>query len=604
MSTTPESGSREFELDLDLHFLPAWAQKPSTENTYAKYEGGDDRRPRFGDRREARRGDRPPRRDGGRPQRSDARGDRRGGPRRDREGGARPPERPRYEAPTLPIDLTVSIIPEDKGVESLARQIRLTGRAYPLFDIAFLILKKPDRYNVRYTVNKKPDAQTPQCLYLCDLDETIWVTEQEATDHVLNKFFSTFYEIEKTPSDPPKGTYTFVAQCGVSGTILGPPNYHDYQNKVRKLHAERFSRMPFEAYKSRIKIVRDEAIVKKWLEDQSWKIEYVCLNMPDPLKLGTREEVERHFRETHLPNVIKRVESHTVSGAAVQGLPSRSLQSLARRAWEEQNRFPLKVVNVLSQQFASHGLQFFKVNKTVTHVAAARPRYLDLDVTPVSEGIKRIVEFIRTTPNCSRRKILEALAPGVPLQPTPSTEPGTAEVTPPTPEAAAVVADLHWLIHEGHVIEFANGVIELAKRPAPRPPKPEPAKNAQQGAASAASAASAGEGKTAEVEQSDEAAAGEVTGEEHGVADTAERNAPAPVEASDAPSDPERKAAEPTAPAETAPVEQRSGDGSAVTAHNSESGQPQPAQDRAPELPVEPPVDEPAHAGESQAKRE
>jgi hypothetical protein len=36
-----------------------------------------------------------------------------------------------------------------------------------------------------------------------------------------------------------------------------------------------------------------------------------------------------------------------------------------------------------------------------------------------------------------------------------------------------VVADLHWLIHEGHVIEFANGIIETAKKPAPKPPKPE-----------------------------------------------------------------------------------------------------------------------------------
>ena len=36
-----------------------------------------------------------------------------------------------------------------------------------------------------------------------------------------------------------------------------------------------------------------------------------------------------------------------------------------------------------------------------------------------------------------------------------------------------MVADLHWLIHEGHVIEFANGIIETAKKPAPKPPKPE-----------------------------------------------------------------------------------------------------------------------------------
>jgi hypothetical protein len=39
----------------------------------------------------------------------------------------------------------------------------------------------------------------------------------------------------------------------------------------------------------------------------------------------------------------------------------------------------------------------------------------------------------------------------------------------------AIVADLHWLVHQGHVIEFANGALETAKKPLPRPPKPAPA---------------------------------------------------------------------------------------------------------------------------------
>jgi hypothetical protein len=357
-------------------------------------------------------------------------------------------------------------------VESLARQIRLTGRAYPLFDIAFLILKKPDRYTVRFSVIKKADGQIAQALFVCALDDTLWLSEPEAVDYVLGKHFATFYQAEKTPTDPPKGTYTFVAQCGMSGTILGPPNYHDYQNKLRKLHQERFSRMPFEVFKSRIKIVRDEVVVKKWLEDQSWKTEYVCLNVPETLKLGTRDEVEQHFRQTHLPNVVKPVESHALSGTAAQALPTAALQRLVRRSWDEQMRFPLRIVNVLSQQFAGHGLQFFKVNKTVTHVAVARPRYLDMEATPVSEGVKRIVDFIQATPNCTRRKILEALVPTP--SPAGATSPAPGTEPPPTPEMAAVISDLHWLIHQGHVIEFAKGLIELAKKPLPKPPKPEP----------------------------------------------------------------------------------------------------------------------------------
>ena len=43
----------------------------------------------------------------------------------------------------------------------------------------------------------------------------------------------------------------------------------------------------------------------------------------------------------------------------------------------------------------------------------------------------------------------------------------------PTPEQTAVMVDLHWLIHQGAVLEFADGRMETAKKPAPKPPKPE-----------------------------------------------------------------------------------------------------------------------------------
>src|SRR6185295_12665302 len=207
------------------------------------------------------------------------------------------------------------------------------------------------------------------------------------------------------------GTYTFVAQCGISGTILGPPNYHDYQNKLRKLHQERFARMPFDMFKSRIRIVRDEPVVKKWLEEQSFKTEYTALNVPETIKFATREEVEAHFKATFLPNIIKQEDTVSLSGPEAQALQNRPFPALIRRAWDEQSRFPIKVVNVLSQQFARYGLHFFKVNKSVTHVAVARPRYLDMEATPVSDSVRKIVLFVETHPKTTRRKLIQEFAP-------------------------------------------------------------------------------------------------------------------------------------------------------------------------------------------------
>jgi hypothetical protein len=356
----------------------------------------------------------------------------------------------------------------------------MTGRAYPLYEIAWMILQRPERLSVVFNIKKNAEGKPVQPLFVCALDDTLWLSENEAIAHVLQKHFATFYQAERTATEPPKGKYTFVAQCGMSGVVLGPPNHHDYQNQLRKLHAERFARLPFDEYKARVKIVRDETVVKKWIDEQSWKTEYLCLNLPEPLKLANLEEVEKHFRETHKENIIKPVETHTLSGTAARNLRSSELTRLVRSVWEDQKRFPLQIATVLSQQFASRGLQFFKVNRTLTHVSVARPYFLDMEATPVSEGVKRIVDFINANPKCTRRKLTDALAPTAarPIAPTPEATPGEnavpAPAPQPTPEQTAVISDLHWLVHQGHVIEFANGLLETAKKPLPKPPKAEP----------------------------------------------------------------------------------------------------------------------------------
>jgi hypothetical protein len=492
----------EVDIDLEKLFLPAWAQEAPSANRYAKFAG--EPAEREDRQREGRRGGPRPEpfgeRRGPRPPRSGPKfGDRKKGfPRSDDRRDDRR-ERELREPPVPLPEITVTFLPDENGVESLARQVKMTGRAYPLFQIAQIVLQKPERYAVQLAVKKKPDGAIAQPLFLCALDDTPWLNEDEAIAHVLKIHFATFYSAERTATEPPKGKYTFVAQCGMSGIILGPPNYHDYQNQLRKLHTERFSKMPFDVFKSRVKIVRDEEVVKKWVEEQSFKTEYVCLNVPEPLKLASLEEVEKHFRTVHKDTIIKPVESHTVGGVLSRNLRSRELQRLVRNDWERQKYFPLQLATGLSRQFATHGLHFFKVNKTFTHVSVARPQFLDLETTPVSESIKRIVGHINAHPKCTRRQLIEALAPS-PKKPTvievkPAAPPadgaekppegGTPNAEPsrvvrdgttnaePTPEQTAVIGDLHWLVHQGHVIEFADGRMDTAKKPAPRPPKPE-----------------------------------------------------------------------------------------------------------------------------------
>ena len=156
------SSTLENDLDLEKLFLPSWAQEQPAGNRFEKYtgtEGDQPERRRGGPRGDSfgggGRGDSRPRTGsgprpggpgggGGGARFGGGGGDRRkDGPRRDDRGGDRF-QRPERPAPPAPLpEIAVTIAPVEHGVESLARQIRVTGRAYPLFQIAQLVLDKP-----------------------------------------------------------------------------------------------------------------------------------------------------------------------------------------------------------------------------------------------------------------------------------------------------------------------------------------------------------------------------------------------------------------------------------------------------------------------------
>lgn len=490
----------ETEFGLEKMFLPEWAVKPPTPAQYSSYTAEEEKK-------RGRKGEFPRRRERERqaPAAERARAGK-GEQRRERRR-----KRDRRDRTPLPR-VKVNIILDDETVDAIVRQIKRIGRAFPLFELARKALDYPDRQLVKFEVIKKQDGTPVQPLYLCLLDNTLWLSEMEAIDYVLDKHFSTFYQAERTQIEPPKGKYTFVAQCSLSGVILGPPNHHDYQLKLRKLHAERFSHIPFDEYKMKIKIVRDEEIIKKWIEEQSYRTEYITLNVPEPIRLLSREEVVQHFKQTHLPTIIQQVDSYVMPGPASRNIECAPLQRLVRKHWQEQRRFPMKLAVFLSQKFAEQGLQFFKWDKRITYVAISRPRYLDLEESPVSENVKKIIEFIKEHPGCNRHDVIEALAPSpkkieikvdvekpAETQPAATGETATAQpeqsaeqVSTPseqgqqtqaaqteqqpveeefTPEQLAVIADIHWLVHQGHIIEFYNGKMYVAKKPAPKPQK-------------------------------------------------------------------------------------------------------------------------------------
>ena len=665
-------------IDLSQMFRPSWTTETAgtsdaTARLAAKFDEGD--RPARGDRhdRQGRPGGRGPRRDGERDPRRE--GPRNAGPRgnggqggnggegrdrgprpegrrdgkagggrgRDDRRGARDPRERRPEPPQQPVleGWKLDLVAEEPAIEGIAKQVRSRAKAYPLFELARLIVQLSDRYSVKLT----PESDQTAGLFRVKRDGSLWTSRKEAVNHLLAKHLGQFYRKSSVAIEPPKGAFTVVAQCGMSGVLLGPPNHHEYTSRVISLHASRFKNMPFEVYKSRIRMVRDEALIEQWKSEQSTKTIYIPMTpgseqeapaAEEPAVAPTAESVitteavaatevaegtespaadeitpaaaseesataeapagepapesaesdvaeeqavaeevvaeegtapatseegglsleqaTAHFQEHHAENEVEAAEGEIIlSGRAALHDSTQLLRELLLKNLREMDRFPLPLAQAVGKELTGRGLQLFKSHKKIIHVSMARPRYLDREATPIGENFRAILEYLEAHPNQRRDKQWTALlalrtetaetaAPAAPegSQGTEGSEAAAAVIVETAPEAApdaetmkkreqALGADLLWLLHQGHVIDFAMGNLQAATRPAPKQPsKKDSAAAATAAAAATESTDGAVIGNSEEVIVSGSAEHSEI-GESDMISETAEATAEAPA---------------------------------------------------------------------------
>jgi hypothetical protein len=170
----------------------------------------------------------------------------------------------------------------------LTRHIRETFRSFPVSDLAKMVLEARERYRIRFT------ATEPVRLNQCLADGSLWLSREEAISHLLSgPALEHYYTAEDIQVDPPAGNFAVIAVCGMSGVVLGPPNHHEYQRNIARLHRERFSDMPLERFKSRIRMESGEEILEKWREQVSRVRQYRIKpdDQPSPVEETPVEEV-------------------------------------------------------------------------------------------------------------------------------------------------------------------------------------------------------------------------------------------------------------------------------------------------------------------------
>lgn len=455
------------DLILELNFVPQWARKPPSQHTYFDDRGRDGgqrrgfrdarRRPqrergRDRDRGDRRRGPRPPgERDGGGrgapgrrrpPSRDGVQGqDRAEGQYAERDAGParhRPPHREHFE----PTPVMVSFLPKPKGLSFVVHRIHSSRRSYPLAELAGVFLSNPDYCEVKVEARRGSDRLR---VYQCKKCRMAALSNEQIASHVLSAHMEEHFAREEIVGEAPAGSFVCVAKCGLSGTLLGPPNHHSYAEKLQEIHQARYGGMSLDEYRSHIEMVRDPEAVEQWRQQSRNHVRYELKGSTDgeaePL---TWTEAESYMREKVVPALISDAARAVLPMDTARDMEDPKLRETIRHAWRRESHSPRSLPFALRGAFKHMHLHVFKAGQGDVFVCAVPPSPLDPAHAVASIG--EVLTHLQAQPGCTRRQMVEALRPGA--------EPESAEV-------AELLQPLSWLIEKGHIIEFFNGTLSV-----------------------------------------------------------------------------------------------------------------------------------------------
>lgn len=229
-------------------------------------------------------GDRRPRRDQS-PEAPSRGGDQSGGQRFAYRGE---PQRMPYDSPHF----AVTFYSEDTSFNALAKTIRASCRTIELFEIARTVIAKEDRFVAVLARKSSADGTVSKALYISVPDGLPFESQEAVVAHVFSQHLGLFFDTSEVEIEAPKGNYQVINKCGVTGELLGPPNYHLYNQYVQQHHAAKIKGLSLEAYRARIETVRDPEVVAQWLAKMKKVTRYTWKNAPPVAPAETPKPAE------------------------------------------------------------------------------------------------------------------------------------------------------------------------------------------------------------------------------------------------------------------------------------------------------------------------
>ena len=370
----------------------------------------------------------------------------------------------------------IKIYPQDNTFDALVKRLKVNCKTYQLFEITRVILEKQDRYIVLISRLDTSDNSDKK-LYYCPKDNVPFDTEEGAIDYFVENYLDSFFEIESVEVEPPSGNFSLVYKCPFTDILIGPPNFHRFQELLKIHHKSKIKNLSLEEYQSKLVAVNDESVINDWLEAMK-KGERLTVKNSEESKVSfqSREDAKRYLVLHHKKEIVHSAESIRFPAHLIEKLPKGSIRKNIQYAIEGQKKFPLDTANNIRGRLRRHKFTIYKKgSKGISYVCSVKRKFRD-STTVFTDTISALIEFIEKNQQISVADLpyryLDLSKPNT----TDLNESNVSNKSDDSVEETAqfnieafsdddkerikqLFRDLKWLITEGYVTEYSNGTL-------------------------------------------------------------------------------------------------------------------------------------------------
>ena len=298
--------------------------------------------------------------------------------------------------------IEIAIRPNKQAMDALIANLKKSHITYQLMSLVHLFLDKKDRFDILIT------ALQPGALFCTQNENLPFLSQERASDYLIKKYWSDIFEKEVIPLSPIPGHFVSINRCGITQVLLGPPNYHLYNDLIKEHYNQNLARdYSWEFFIQQIKNEHDPLLVKEWQKRMS---EHVVFRLKaNPALCFDSHCSAQAYLQSHpylIKDSIKPYNAFSLLYADVEKIKDESLKKQIYQKIKDEFRSPISLGCFCRTRFRHAGFHLYRKRKGSSHVTllcAIKRRVRNENDDCLSAELTHLVDYIEQHPMIDMR---------------------------------------------------------------------------------------------------------------------------------------------------------------------------------------------------------